>query len=94
MNNPTITSATNAGFDTTRQTFDNAVAVEYMNGVLTNPLGQPINGSIPERSSDSRIFNSDGNVTMSRYAASQSIFFDECTAVFGRMFNDGASCPA
>lgn len=71
VNNPIITSTTNQGFDLTRSTFDNSIAVEYRDGILTNPLAQPYNANLPATSSDSRIFGSDGNVTLNRYAASQ-----------------------
>lgn len=71
VNNPTITSTANQGFDLTRTIFDNGVAVDYRDGALTNPLAQPYNVNLPATSSDSRIFGSDGNVTLNRYAASQ-----------------------
>jgi hypothetical protein len=91
VNNPGITSANHAGFDSTRTTFDNVVAREYVNGSLVNPLGQPANAANLATSSDSRLFSSDGNVTLNRYAASQDAFFTDCNTVFSRMLNDGPS---
>lgn len=89
VNNPQITSANHAGFDSTRTNFDNLVAREYTNGSFVNPLAQPINSDNLATSSDSRLFSSDGNITLSRYAASQDAFFADCNTVFSRMLNDG-----
>lgn len=60
-----------------------------MAGDLTNPLAQPYNEKNPATSSDTRIFSSDGNTTIARYAASQDLYFNDCVSVFSRMFNDG-----
>ncbi|RDB27077.1 hypothetical protein Hypma_004982 [Hypsizygus marmoreus] len=87
-NNPTITSEAMAGFDTTRAVFDNQGAIEYRNGVLANPLAQPVNASNLATSSDSRIFSSDNNATINSYAASQDTFFNDCSTVFSKMFNE------
>ena len=92
VNSPQITSANHAGFDSTRTNFDNLVAKEYVNGSTVNPLGQPVNNNNLATSSDSRLFSSDGNVTLNRYAASQDAFFTDCDTVFSRMLNDGQPC--
>lgn len=87
-------------FDSTRQTFDNAVAREYISGATINPLGQRFDPSAPNdltnlaRSSDSRTFAHDGNVTIAKYAASQATYFSDCTSAFTKMFNEGKRfCP-
>lgn len=87
--NPRITSANVAPFDDTRTAFDNHVATDYVRDIRTNPLAQVYDPAFPERSTDARTFASDGNVTISRYAASQDAFMADCAAVFGKMFNNG-----
>ncbi|RDB17656.1 hypothetical protein Hypma_001214, partial [Hypsizygus marmoreus] len=75
-------------FDTTRAVFDDQGAIEYTNGILANPLAQPINVSNLATISDSRIFSSDNNMTINSYAASQDTFFNDCSTVFSNMFNE------
>jgi len=78
-------------FDDTRTAYDNHVALDYIRDIRTNPLAQAYDPAFPERSSDSRIFASDGNVTISRYAASSDAYMSETGAVLLRMFNEGPS---
>ncbi|RDB16598.1 hypothetical protein Hypma_002807 [Hypsizygus marmoreus] len=87
-NNPTITSVAMAGFDTTRPVFDNQGVIEYTNGVLANPLAQPAKVSNLATSSDARIFSSNNNATINRYATSQDTFFDDFSTVFSKVFDE------
>ncbi|KAI8928402.1 heme peroxidase [Entophlyctis helioformis] len=85
---PELTNQPMAAFDSTRTVFDNAVAVEWINGSSKNPLALPVGAGALGTSSDANIYNSDGNVTMSRLASSKKAFDDACSHVFSRMFNE------
>ena len=87
--NPRIVNSTTIrAFDDTRTTFDNHVAVDYIKDNRTNPMAQPWDANYPERSSDSRIFASDGNVTIARYASSSSDYMSGCSTVLAKMFDE------
>ncbi|CDZ97573.1 Plant ascorbate peroxidase [Phaffia rhodozyma] len=88
VNSPTITSAANAAFDSTRTTFDNYVAREYINGSLINPLAQPVDMNLLATSSDTRIFQSDGNATIKSYSDSSNFFMQDCATSFSKMFDE------
>ncbi|KAJ7596092.1 heme peroxidase [Mycena floridula] len=80
---PSGTSADNFGlFDTTVQ-LDNVVVLQYLNGTTKNPL---VSGPDPTLTSDLRIFNSDGNVTMNRLADLET-FSQTCSRLFEQMIN-------
>lgn len=87
--NPRVTSDAYHAFDETVAAFDNRIAIGHVNDTRQNPLGQAYDAAYPERSSDSRIFSSDGNKTIGRYAESSEVFMNDCSAVFSKMFNNG-----
>ncbi|TCD65073.1 hypothetical protein EIP91_003275 [Steccherinum ochraceum] len=81
-NDPNNTSG-NAPFDSTFTEFDNKVVTEYLDGTTQNPL--VIGPNVTTRS-DFRIFNSDNNATMSKFADS-SVFMSTCADLLARMIN-------
>ncbi|KAJ7138564.1 putative L-ascorbate oxidase [Mycena filopes] len=83
MNDTTNTESV-AHFDSTRVTFDNNVATEYISGKTQNPLVVGLNDTT---NSDKRIFASDGNVTMRSFAQSPTLFATTCGTLFARMFD-------
>lgn len=87
--NPRIVASGIKAFDDTRTTYDNHVALDYVNDIRTNPLAQVYDPAFPERSSDSRIFASDGNVTIRALANSQSEYMSRTGRVLLKMFNEG-----
>jgi len=66
------------------QAFDEKIATEYLAGNSTNPLvvGPAITSS---RASDSRVFGSDGNVTIRALAADRTTFRNTCSRVLQQM---------
>jgi hypothetical protein len=89
---PDLATVPHASFDDTLAEFDNHIAVQHMNGSNANPLGEAYDPAAPGRSSDSRIFASDGNATIKSYADSEATFQDSCNTVFSKMFNTGRWC--
>ncbi|TLS24024.1 hypothetical protein PpBr36_08708 [Pyricularia pennisetigena] len=71
-------------FDRTPHSFDNHIAKEYMQGVTRNPL---VIGANDTLNSDKRIFESDGNKTISELAAQSSTFEEVCASVFRKMID-------
>ncbi|KAH8077081.1 heme peroxidase [Cristinia sonorae] len=69
----------NVNFDSTGVLFDNKIATEYLDGTTQNPL---VVGRNSTTNSDFRIFNSDNNVTMSKYPA---VFRSKCAELLARM---------
>ncbi|KAJ7620424.1 heme peroxidase [Roridomyces roridus] len=69
-------------FDTTFVTFDNKIATEYISGTTLNPL---VVGFNDRTNSDKRIFGSDGNATMSSFAASPALYASTCSDLIARM---------
>ncbi|KAI8832894.1 heme peroxidase [Chytridium lagenaria] len=87
---PNLTNKVTATFDSTKFGFDNAVAVEFVNGTSANPLAVPVNGdgNVPGSRSDAEIYGLDGNKTISDLASSKKSFDDACSRVFSRMFDE------
>ncbi|KAI0718229.1 heme peroxidase [Cerioporus squamosus] len=75
-------------FDSTPFNFDNAIALEYIDGTTANPL---VVGANDTTNSDKRIFASDGNVTMKAFAESPEFFKSNCGAMFSNMLNQAPS---
>ncbi|KAH8101444.1 heme peroxidase [Cristinia sonorae] len=73
----------NSPFDTTFTHFDNRIATEYLSSTTTNPL---VVGHNVTTRSDFRIFNSDNNVTMSKFA-DPDVFRMTCAKLFARMID-------
>ncbi|RPD56155.1 heme peroxidase [Lentinus tigrinus ALCF2SS1-7] len=71
-------------FDSTPFTFDNTIAVEYIQGTTRNPL---VVGANDTTNSDKRIFASDGNVTMKGFAEDPESFKTACASQFANMLN-------
>ncbi|PVF93556.1 heme peroxidase [Serendipita vermifera] len=71
-------------FDSTFALQDNKVAVEFLAGTPNNPLAF---GSNVTTRSDHRIFTSDGNHTISRFAGSNELFESTCSSLLERMIN-------
>ncbi|KAH8676486.1 heme peroxidase [Tricladium varicosporioides] len=73
-----------ASFDSTPAAFDNTQVQEYLTqtGLKGGPL---VTGPVASRS-DFRIFNSDGNATITAMSSPQS-FRDTCFAIFTKMIN-------
>ncbi|KAJ7834599.1 L-ascorbate oxidase [Mycena leptocephala] len=69
-------------FDTTTA-LDNAVVLQYLNGTTKNPLVVDKNATL---TSDFRIFNSDGNVTMIKLADPET-FDQTCSRLFAQMID-------
>ncbi|KAH6660203.1 heme peroxidase [Truncatella angustata] len=79
---------TNGGvdFDSSRGAFDTRVVHEYIDG--TGQMGGPLVSSFNETSrSDLRLFESDGNKTMTDLYNSGEGFQEVCIEVMGRMIN-------
>lgn len=74
-------------FDTSRATFDNKVATEYVAGTTTNPLGT-FSGPAAAvgRNSDFKVFNSDGNATI-RAMVDPTAFRNTCQTVLQKMID-------
>ncbi|KAF7531409.1 hypothetical protein G7054_g8941 [Neopestalotiopsis clavispora] len=70
-------------FDSTSSEFDNKVITEYLENDTANLL---VVGANDTFNSDKRVFNADGNVTMSSLADPAS-FQEKCANVFERMIN-------
>jgi Peroxidase len=70
-----------ANFDSAFQTFDNKVAVEYMNGSSQDVL---IIGLAMESRSDLRAFASDGNITI-KSMTSPTTFTEGCAGILQKM---------
>lgn len=90
--NPTITTEAYQSFDDSLSAFDNNIAVQHINDTRTGPLGQAYDPEYPQRSSDTRIFSSDGNVTIRAHAADNNQFINACDAVLGKLFNCECAC--
>ncbi|KAM5540907.1 hypothetical protein V8D89_005551 [Ganoderma adspersum] len=71
-------------FDSTPFTFDNNIAAEYIHGTTNNPL---VVGHNDTTNSDKRIFGSDGNTTMSGFAADPASFRSACQSLLTRMLD-------
>ncbi|EJF61036.1 heme peroxidase [Dichomitus squalens LYAD-421 SS1] len=71
-------------FDSTPFNFDNNVALEYVHGTTNNPL---VVGHNDTTNSDKRIFGSDGNATISGFAADSDSFRTACQSLFARMLD-------
>ncbi|KAI1789406.1 hypothetical protein LXA43DRAFT_584251 [Ganoderma leucocontextum] len=71
-------------FDSTPFTFDNNVAAEYIHGTTNNPL---VVGHNDTTNSDKRIFESDSNTTMSRFATDPASFRSACQSLLARMLD-------
>ena len=84
---PLITDAETAPFDTTPDSLDNAVAVEYVRGVTTNPL--VVGKSVANRrNSDFKVFSqTDNNETIGSLAADPVLFASACQSIFQRMID-------
>lgn len=87
---PELTSVAHDSFDDTLASFDNHIAVQHMDGYRSGPMGGAWDPTAPGRSSDTRIFASDGNATIRSYAESEATFQNACKDVFSKMFNNGA----
>ncbi|KAK4670179.1 uncharacterized protein QC763_209370 [Podospora pseudopauciseta] len=75
----------NIPFDTSKATFDNRIATEYVSGNTTNPL--VVGPAIAiNRHSDFKVFNSDGNATISTMT-SPSAFQSICQTVLQKMID-------
>lgn len=72
-----------AHFDSTPGEFDNVVVTEYLGNSTKNPL---VVGKNETMNSDKRIFESDGNKTMSSLA-NASTFQSKCGDIFERLIN-------
>ncbi|KIY64382.1 heme peroxidase [Cylindrobasidium torrendii FP15055 ss-10] len=72
------------GFDSTMATFDNAVAVEYVDGTTQNPLVVGLNAT---KNSDLRVFQSDGNKTITALAEDADLFATTCASLMARMID-------
>ncbi|KAI8928404.1 heme peroxidase [Entophlyctis helioformis] len=90
---PELTNQPTAAFDSTRTVFDNAVAVEWINGSSIDPLARRDDPNNVGLRSDANIFSLDGNVTMTEYvaavlASSKQAFNNACARVFSRLFDE------
>ncbi|CBY00740.1 hypothetical protein IAQ61_011645 [Plenodomus lingam] len=88
VDHPEIVSGTPAPeniahFDTTNDSFDNAVVTEFLNNSTTNPLVVNTNDTL---NSDKRIFNSDGHATMKRLM-DPAHFKAQCEVLLERMID-------
>lgn len=88
-NNPHITGLdptpdTVTAFDSTSDSFDNAVATEYLHGNTSNPL---VVGQNETLNSDARIFASDGNSTIQELGRTNEGFRTACADVMTRMID-------
>ncbi|KAJ3103684.1 hypothetical protein HDU97_009937 [Phlyctochytrium planicorne] len=84
--NPKITNATVAGFDSTRHRFDSNVITEYLSNSFTNALANPAN-PFPGAQSDANIFNSDGNATVTAMSTPDA-FNERCKKIFLKMTDE------
>lgn len=75
----------NVSFDTTDAVFDNKVVTEYLGGNTTNPLVVGISVK-HNKNSDFKIYNADGNKTMSTLADA-STFKTVCQKVLQKMID-------
>ncbi|TCD65071.1 hypothetical protein EIP91_003273 [Steccherinum ochraceum] len=73
----------NQHFDSTFTQFDNKIATEYLDDTTQNPL---VVGHNVTTRSDLRIFSSDNNSTMSKFADA-SVFKSTCADLFARMID-------
>lgn len=87
-NHPTITDNVYAPLDGTIAAFDNLIATDYVQDVSKSPLGQRYDPSFPERSSDSRLFASDGNATINEMATGNAKFNEMCSHAISKLLND------
>lgn len=87
-NHPTITDNVYAPLDGTLAAFDNNIALDHVQGISKSPLGQPYDPAFPERSSDTRLFSSDGNATISNMAVSNQNFNDACNHAISKLLNN------
>ncbi|KAH8892150.1 heme peroxidase [Thozetella sp. PMI_491] len=71
-------------FDNTFQSFDNHVAVQFVNNETQNPLAF---GPNETTRSDFRIFNADGGVLIRQMAESSDLFDATCQSLIERMIN-------
>ncbi|PVF94577.1 heme peroxidase [Serendipita vermifera] len=71
-------------FDSTFDSFDNKVATEFLAGTPNNPLAYGFNETTR---SDFRIFTSDGNSTISRFAADNNVYKSTCGNLLEKMIN-------
>ncbi|KAH7097002.1 putative L-ascorbate oxidase, partial [Auriculariales sp. MPI-PUGE-AT-0066] len=83
LNDPKNTES-NQPFDGTAFKFDNHIATEYIDGTTKNSLVINLNDTL---NSDKRIFSSDGNFTMSRFAQDADYFAQTCATLFAKMLN-------
>ncbi|KAJ1547940.1 hypothetical protein HK405_004574, partial [Cladochytrium tenue] len=85
--NPQIVgNITKVAFDTTTYVYDNKVVTEYLGGHPQNPL---VSGP-SKYASDFRIFNSDGNATISSMRETDA-YMARCQSIFGKLLD---SVPA
>lgn len=84
---PELTDEPHASFDGTLANFDNEIAKQHVNKSTINPLNEPWDPAAPGRSSDSRLFSSDGNVTIKAMAESNDHFISTCGVVLEKLFN-------
>ncbi|KAF9881256.1 wsc domain containing protein [Colletotrichum karsti] len=74
-----------ATFDSTDAVFDPKVVTEYLGGSTRNPL-VVVPGTSKLKNSDFRVYNSDGNATVSAMT-DPSVFSSTCKTVFEKMIN-------
>ena len=77
-----------AHFDTSVASFDNKVATEFVSGNTKNPMvaGKAYRPDNRGRDSDRRVYNSDGNITVTAMADPQT-FNSMCKTVFQKMID-------
>ncbi|KAI8832893.1 heme peroxidase [Chytridium lagenaria] len=85
---PEFTKNVTATFDSTKSGFDNAIAVEFLNGSSKNVLALPKGEGVPGSRTDADIYEIDGNKTMIELASSKKNFDDACGQVFQRLFDE------
>ncbi|KAL2266404.1 hypothetical protein VTJ83DRAFT_5756 [Remersonia thermophila] len=78
------TGHTQISFDESKAAFDNKVVTEYLDGTTNNPL--VTYGRSSNRHSDFKVFNSDGNATISALA-DPTVFSNTCQAVLQKMID-------
>ncbi|RYC59987.1 hypothetical protein CHU98_g6227 [Xylaria longipes] len=71
-------------FDNTTTTFDNSIAVNFVNNVTQDALAYGVNETTR---SDYRVFTADGGNLISKLAASSNDYFSSCTSILERMLN-------
>ncbi|BEJ17734.1 hypothetical protein CspHIS471_0700020 [Cutaneotrichosporon sp. HIS471] len=84
---PDLTSEPHGSFDGTPANFDNQIAKQHFNKSSALSLNGPWDPAAPGRSSDTRLFNSDNNVTITRLASSNKAFSHSCGKVLGKMYD-------